>query len=288
MFSLVSVWRSPRWPCTRLRPALRPAAHGHAHAHAHVQFNVRSVKDGNWSDPKTWSAERVPAAGDRVLVARGTKVLYDVKSEAVLRLVQIVGTLTFARDRDTQLNVGVLKVQNSDECSESGFACDFAGVNAAGEPQGPRQGPMPTLEVGTLEKPIPAEHTARIRCTIWKAWTRTTPRPWSAARPGWNCTAPAQPHVGQAGRRRGGRRDERDAGRAGDRLASRRRDHRHRLEEVAAARGSYRDGRGSLGTEPRQDRQDRRPRRSRSISRWRPSTTAAASSAAKWRTCRGT
>src|SRR5262245_54728044 len=136
---------------------------GHAHAHAHVQFNLRSVKDGNWSDPKTWSPERVPAAGDRVLVARGTRVLYDLKSEAVLRLVQIVGTLTFARDRDTLLAVGVLKVQNSDECSESGFACDFEGINAVGEPQAPRQGPLPTLEIGTLEKPIPAEHTAKIR-----------------------------------------------------------------------------------------------------------------------------
>jgi len=149
--------------CALQTTAVRAQAGAAAHAHAHVNFNVRSVKDGNWSDPKTWSPERIPVAGDRVLVARETKVLYDVKSEAVLRLVQIVGSLTFARDRDTQLSVGVLKVQNSDECSESGFACDFAGINAAGEPQGPRQGTMPTLEIGTLDKPIPAEHTARIR-----------------------------------------------------------------------------------------------------------------------------
>src|SRR5262245_59785676 len=147
-------------------PALaraQAAGAAHAHGHAHVEFNLRSVKDGNWSDPKTWSSEKVPAAGDRVLVTRGTKVLYDVKSTAALRLVQIVGSLTFARDRDTLLSVGVLKVQNSDECSESGFACDFEGANAAGEPQAPRQGAMPTLEIGTLENPIPAEHTAKIR-----------------------------------------------------------------------------------------------------------------------------
>ncbi|MDX1947593.1 MAG: G8 domain-containing protein [Pirellulaceae bacterium] len=149
-----------------LAPAgdLASAADEKAHAHhQHVQFDVRSVKDGNWSDPKIWSTGRVPAAGERVLVARDTRVLYDVKSDAVLRLVQIVGTLTFARDRDTQLAVGVLKVQNSDDCSESGFACDFAGVNAAGEPTAARQGPLPTLEIGTLEQPIPAEHTARIK-----------------------------------------------------------------------------------------------------------------------------
>ena len=46
----------------------------------------------------------------------------------------MVGILSFARDRDTELNVGILKVQNSDTCSESGFACDFHGVNDAGEP----------------------------------------------------------------------------------------------------------------------------------------------------------
>jgi hypothetical protein len=61
------------------------------------------------------------------------------------------------------LNVGVLKVQNSDECSESGFACDFRGTSQAGEPQGAPEGPLPTLEVGTANEPIPAEFTARIR-----------------------------------------------------------------------------------------------------------------------------
>jgi hypothetical protein len=144
-------------------PVVGAQASGTGHAHAHVHFDVRSVRDGKWSDPRTWIPERVPVAGDRVLVARETRVLYDVKSDAVLRLVQIVGTLQFARDRDTQLSVGVLKVQNSDECSESGFACDFAGTSAVGEPQVPRQGPLPTLEIGTLDQPIPAEHTARIR-----------------------------------------------------------------------------------------------------------------------------
>ncbi len=81
----------------------------------------------------------------------------------MLRLVPIVGTLSFARDRDTELNVSLIKVQNSDTCSESGFSSDFSEVNAAGEPVGPRKGKMPTLEIGTLEQPIPAEHTARIR-----------------------------------------------------------------------------------------------------------------------------
>ncbi len=129
----------------------------------HVNFTQKSVRDGSWSDPKTWEPERVPQTGDRVLVSRGTRVVYDAKSEDVIRLIQVVGTLSFARDRDTELNVGILKVQNSDTCSESGFACDFHGVNEAGEPSAGTGDEMPLLEVGTLEAPIPAEHSARIR-----------------------------------------------------------------------------------------------------------------------------
>lgn len=135
------------WGLAAPSPPADAVAHEHAH-HASVQFSVRSVKDGPWSNPHTWLPARVPAAGDRVLVARGTRVQYDVKRSDVLRLVQVVGTLVFARDRDTELNVGVLKVQNSDECSESGFACDFEGVTAAGEPRGPTRlstGACPTI-----------------------------------------------------------------------------------------------------------------------------------------------
>ncbi len=135
----------------------------HAHHNQAIEFTIRSVRSGAWSDPATWKPARIPRAGDRVLVARDTTVTYDVKSDAVIRLVQVVGQLTFARDRDTELNVGVLKVQNSDTCSESGFACDFNGVNPAGEPLAPREGELPALIVGSPETPIPAQHTARIR-----------------------------------------------------------------------------------------------------------------------------
>lgn len=137
-------------------------AHEHGHD-AHLIFDVRSIQDGNWSDPKTWQNGRAPKAHDRVLVARGTNVLYDVADAQVLRLVQVVGTLRFARDRDTELNVALVKVQDSDTCSEAGFACDLPGVNPAGEPQESRPGKMPTLEVGSFDEPIPAKHTARIR-----------------------------------------------------------------------------------------------------------------------------
>jgi hypothetical protein len=90
-----------------------------------LKFDLKSVKDGPWSSPETWQPQRLPKQGDRVQIARGTRVVYDAASPEVIRLVQVIGTLSFARDRDTLLNVGILKVQNSDACSESGFACDF-------------------------------------------------------------------------------------------------------------------------------------------------------------------
>ena len=97
----------------------------HHEAHGKLEFSIRSARDGNWSDPATWMPARVPGKGDRVLIRRGTSVNYDVQSHEVLRLLQIVGTLSFANDRDTELNVGIVKIEHSEECSEHGFACDI-------------------------------------------------------------------------------------------------------------------------------------------------------------------
>lgn len=134
------------------------------HVHGQdVLFSVRSVKNGRWSEASTWQPNRVPATNDRVLISPGTIVEYDVASPQVVRLIQVVGTLAFARDRDTELNVALLKVQNSEQCSESGFACDFHHRTKGGEPTDAPQGGMPALLIGTLDKPIPAEHAARIR-----------------------------------------------------------------------------------------------------------------------------
>ncbi len=137
--------------------------HQHPKGHPSLEFDLKSIKNGAWSDAKTWEPARVPKTGDRVLISRGSEVLYDVKSDAVVRLLQVAGTLKFARDRNTELNVGLLKVQNSLHCSESGFACDFHSVNKSGEPNAAPQGEMPLLEVGTPENPIPAQFTAKIR-----------------------------------------------------------------------------------------------------------------------------
>jgi hypothetical protein len=78
----------------------------------------------------------------------------------VLRSIHVAGTLTFARDRNTRLNVGLIKIQAGDDASEDGFNCD-AHVR---EPEAGAA--RPSLEVGTAEDPIPVEYTATIEFRI--------------------------------------------------------------------------------------------------------------------------
>src|SRR5262245_65980840 len=93
---------------------------------AQAGFTLRSVKSGPWSAPDTWDAKRVPREGDRVLIGRKTKVLFDVDSPAVIRYLQVAGVLSFARDRSTTLNVGVITIQATEEYAETGFDCHAA------------------------------------------------------------------------------------------------------------------------------------------------------------------
>jgi hypothetical protein len=118
---------------------------------------VRSAKSGAWSSSDTWDKARVPQAGDVVLVKSGHEVAYDVASEEVIRAVHISGVLNFATDRDTRLEVGLVKVQPGDGVSENGFDCDAHGLHAMGK------GPQPQLLIGTPEQPIEAGHRALIR-----------------------------------------------------------------------------------------------------------------------------
>ncbi len=133
------------------------AQHDHA---KHVEFSISSTQNGRWSDPATWAPNRLPKQGDRVLISSLTTVEFDVQQKDVIRLVQVVGTLKFALDRDTELNVGLLTIQHDDECSEHGFACEFEGAKSGPTTAAEK---WPSLIVGTAENPIPAKHTARIR-----------------------------------------------------------------------------------------------------------------------------
>jgi hypothetical protein len=127
---------------------------------AKVGFTLRSVKSGPWSSPTTWDGQRTPKDGDRVLIGRKTKVSYDVDSPAVLRYLQVAGVLTFARDRNTTLNVGIISIQATDEYSETAFDCHAVVDDSKHEPAA---GERAALEVGTLLDPIPHPFTARIR-----------------------------------------------------------------------------------------------------------------------------
>ena len=102
-----------------------------------------------------------------MVIRRGHLVNYDVDSSDVIRLVQIVGTLEFARDRDTRLEVGLISLTTSEVPSEEGFDCHAAPDEQAAPDDHADDHPevetRPALLVGTPGDPIPARHTAIIR-----------------------------------------------------------------------------------------------------------------------------
>src|SRR5262245_23820489 len=98
---------------------------------------VRSAASGPWSVPATWDGGKVPGAGDRVLIRGGHRVLYDVHAEHVIRGISVAGQLSFAPDKDTRLEVGLIKVQAGDEYSEEGFECDGHSSGAGVTDPGP-------------------------------------------------------------------------------------------------------------------------------------------------------
>jgi hypothetical protein len=118
---------------------------------------IRSARSGAWSEGQTWEGGQAPAAGARVLILGGHSVTYDVASDDVVRAICISGTLTFARDRDTRLNVGLIKIEAGDLFSENGFDCE--GHFDEADPSQPRA----TLQVGSPNEPIPDAHKAIIR-----------------------------------------------------------------------------------------------------------------------------
>src|SRR5262249_23105626 len=129
---------------------------------------IRSAGSGPWSAATTWVGGVVPTAGARVHVCAGHTVRYDVASDTVLRSIHVAGTLSFARDRDTRLCVGLIKIQAGDDASEDGFDCEaHPGKPVAGATR-------PALEVGTADRPIGPEHTALIRLAYVEGMDRQT------------------------------------------------------------------------------------------------------------------
>ena len=116
---------------------------------------IKSAGSGPWSAPDTWEGGKVPGKDARVLVRAGHRVVFDVQTAAPVRGVCVAGTLAFATDRDTRLDVGLIKIEATDRYSESGFDCDAHFSAPVGE--------RPALEIGTQAAPLPAKHKALIR-----------------------------------------------------------------------------------------------------------------------------
>jgi hypothetical protein len=118
---------------------------------------IRSATSGPWTAAATWEGGKVPAAGARVQIREGHVVAYDAASDDLLRFLHIAGTLSFAPDKDTRLNVGLIKIQAGHDATEDGFDCDahVAPPN--------HEAPRAALLVGTPDRPIDARHTATIR-----------------------------------------------------------------------------------------------------------------------------
>jgi hypothetical protein len=119
---------------------------------------VRSARSGVWSDPKTWQDGKVPTVGARVQVRPGHSVTYDVADGPAIRFIHVAGTLSFARNKSTRLEVGLIVIQPGEEpASENGFDCDgHAPEIGAGQAR-------PALEIGTPQQPLPDKVTATIR-----------------------------------------------------------------------------------------------------------------------------
>lgn len=120
---------------------------------------IRSAGSGAWSAAATWEGAQVPGPGAKIHIQPGHVVTYDIKSDQPVRAVYVAGKLSFATDRDTRLDVGVLKIEAGDEPSEDGFDCT---LHIEDTPTGSEE-TRPALEVGTSDKPIDAGHTALIR-----------------------------------------------------------------------------------------------------------------------------
>ena len=121
---------------------------------------TRSRQSGPWSAGSTWEGGVVPAAGSRVQVREGHAVVYDQRSDEAIRSIHVAGTLRFATDRDTRLDVGLIKIQAGDDATENGFDCDA-------HPARTLAGPQPALQVGTAEQPVEAGHHALIRLVVF-------------------------------------------------------------------------------------------------------------------------
>ena len=68
------------------------------------------VKSGNWSDSTTWANQQIPSAGSNIWVMPGRTLTVDGNIAPSLRTIRISGTLNFATNTNTKLNVDTIVV----------------------------------------------------------------------------------------------------------------------------------------------------------------------------------
>ncbi len=137
----------------------------------------------------------MPEPGSRVQIREGHAVTYDLNTDQVFRSIHIAGTLTFARDRNTRLDVGLIKIQPGDDASEDGFDCEAHAL----KPDLTK--PRPALEVGTQSQPIPAKYTATIRLHYVEGLDKeTSPRRYLLRRANGSPRRTARQYLGRNSR----------------------------------------------------------------------------------------
>jgi hypothetical protein len=131
-------------------------------------ITIRSARSGNWSALSTWEGGSAPQAGARVVVRTGHTVTYDVSSDQAIRFIHVAGTLAFATDRSTRLDVGLIRIQPGEGAGENGFDCDFH--RAEIDPSLPGA----ALRIGTPDQPVNADAVATIRLVAFDGMDRDT------------------------------------------------------------------------------------------------------------------
>ncbi|WP_420594654.1 G8 domain-containing protein [Deinococcus sp.] len=74
------------------------------------KWNVVASQSGNWNEPGTWQAGRVPGDGDNVRIPQGLTVSVNSRESAALARIDVEGTLSFATNTDTRLIVDTMLV----------------------------------------------------------------------------------------------------------------------------------------------------------------------------------
>jgi hypothetical protein len=120
----------------------------------------RSARSGPWSSPDSWENRRLPGPGATVEILPGHTVVYDIASDHPFRMIHVLGGLSFSRDRDTRLDVGLLKIGGDQ--SEDGASLSHHS----------HSGPKPFLEIGTPDNPIPANRSALIRLVYFEGFDK--------------------------------------------------------------------------------------------------------------------